>query len=58
VDINKIVFKNEEILLFDACRIGNKDLVEYLVEHGEDINKENKDGETPLSKACKSGNKD
>ena len=25
--------------LFNACERGNKDLVEYLVEHGADINK-------------------
>ena len=56
MDINKIVFKNEEILLFDACRIGNKDLVEYLVEHGEDINKEDENGLIPLFYACNNGN--
>jgi len=26
----------------------NKNIVNYLVEHGADINKENEDGETPL----------
>jgi len=36
----------------------NKDLVEYFIEHGTDINKENQDGETPLFVACKSRNKD
>jgi len=36
---------------------GNKDRVEYLVEHGADINKENKYNKISLFKA-KSGNKD
>jgi len=30
--------------------------VEFLVEHGVNINKENSIGETSLIKACKSGN--
>ncbi|KAG4097330.1 hypothetical protein H8356DRAFT_422729 [Neocallimastix lanati (nom. inval.)] len=37
---------------------GNKDRVEYLVEHGADINKENKYNKISLFKAIKSGNKD
>ncbi|ORX85834.1 ankyrin, partial [Anaeromyces robustus] len=36
---------------------GNEDLVKYLIEHGADINKENRGGETPLFLACRSGNK-
>ena len=32
--------------------------MEYLVEHGVDINKENKNGKTPLNYARKSRNKD
>jgi ankyrin repeat protein len=48
-----------ETAIFKTCKSGNKDLVEYLVEHGADINKEEKwYGETPLFYACKSGNKD
>jgi ankyrin repeat protein len=31
--------RNGEIVLFIACKSGNKDLVEYLVEHGADLNK-------------------
>ena len=57
VDINKVVYKNDKIPLFDACQSGNKDLVKYLVEHGADINKENEDIETPLFKAIESKNK-
>jgi ankyrin repeat protein len=30
-------------------------LVQYLIEHGADINKENNEGETPLFKACRWG---
>jgi len=44
--------------LFNACSSGNKDLVEYLVEHKAEINNENKNGETPLFYALKSENKD
>ena len=36
----------------------NKNLINYLVEHGIDINKEDLNGETVLFKACESGNKD
>ena len=44
--------------LFNACSSGNKDLIEYLVEHKAEINNENKNGETPLFYALKSENKD
>jgi len=47
-----------ETELFRACESGNKDLVEYLVKHRVDINKENWNGETVLFRACESGNKD
>ena len=30
----------------------NKNLVKYLIEQGADINKENRDGKTPLFNAC------
>ena len=33
----------------------NKNIVNYLVEHGADINKENEDGETPLFRTCYNG---
>ena len=31
-----------------ACEYGNETIIKYLVELGADINKTNKDGETPL----------
>ena len=37
--------------LFYACWRRNKNLVQYLIELGHDINKENKYGETPLFNA-------
>ncbi|KAG4094566.1 hypothetical protein H8356DRAFT_1360433 [Neocallimastix lanati (nom. inval.)] len=37
---------------------GNKELAEYIVEHGADINKEKKNGETPLFNTCRSENKE
>ena len=59
MDINKVVYKNGKIALYDTYESGNKDLVEYLVVKYGDyiINKENKSFETPLFRACKSGNK-
>jgi len=58
VDLDKIVYENDEIPLFDACRSGNKELVEYLLKNGTYINKENKNGITPLLYSCISGNKE
>ena len=58
VDLDKIVYENDEIALFDACRSGNKELVEYLLKNGTYINKENKNGITPLLYSCISGNKE
>jgi len=46
----------EETPLFDACQKRNSNLVKYLVEHGENIHKENREGETPLFEACGYGN--
>ena len=43
--------------LFTAIESGNKNLVEYLVEHRVDINKENNKGKTPLLMAIRRGNK-
>jgi len=43
--------------LFNACSNGNKELVEYLVEQGADINKENDEDKTVLVEAFNSGNK-
>jgi len=36
----------------------NKNLINYLVEHELDINKENQNGKTSLLNACRSGNED
>jgi len=58
VDLDKIVYENGNVPLFDACRSGNKELVEYLVEHGADICKSGCNDETPLFDACYSGNKE
>ncbi|KAG4084335.1 hypothetical protein H8356DRAFT_1377915 [Neocallimastix lanati (nom. inval.)] len=46
-DINKENWRGETPLSI-AFKIGNKDLVKYLVEHGIDINKDNMFKETPL----------
>jgi len=46
--------------LIEACivnTVGNKDIMRYLVEHGEDVNKSNKNGKTPLIEARRIQNK-
>jgi len=60
MDVNKIVYKNGEIPLINACRSGNKDKIEYLlVEPGAYTNKVNKwSNKTPLLKAIKCRNKE
>ena len=58
VDINKIVYKNVKIHLFDTCQSSNKNLIKYLLDYGVKMEKENKNNETPLFKACEIGNKD
>jgi len=40
---------------FDQSFGGNEAIVKYLVNQGADINKESKNGETPLFDACRSG---
>ena len=48
---------NGDTLLFEACRQGNIEIVELLVENGADISVINKkNNETPLFEACKQGN--
>jgi len=55
-DINKENIIGETPL-FKAYLSGNKALVKYLIEQGEDVNKENKlNGQTPLSLACEKEN--
>lgn len=39
---------NLYILLFQACIDDNLDMVEFLVEHGADVNRGDKEGWTPL----------
>jgi len=50
--ITKVFWMNSDIPLFNACKNGNKNLVEYLVERKTDINKENECSLTPLFIAC------
>jgi len=33
-----------------------KNIIKYLIKHGADVNKENKNEETPLYCACQEGN--
>jgi len=35
-----------------ACNKGYENIVEYLVEHGANINKENNNDDTPILIAC------
>jgi ankyrin repeat protein len=41
--------------LHDACSSRNKELVEFLIESGADVNYINKEGHTPLMIACQKG---
>jgi len=44
----KIVYKDNCVIIVEKSRCVDMAIVKYLVEHGTDINKENKNGETPL----------
>ena len=44
--------------LFKAATIGNKELVESLIQQGADVNAQNKEGATALMLAAGKGNKD
>jgi len=41
--------------LYKACENGNEAIVKYLIEQGDDINKENWKKETPLFNVYESG---
>jgi len=56
IDIKSICGRDDETLLFIACKNRNLILVKYLIELGLDINKENDYGETPFFNACESRN--
>ncbi|OUM65817.1 hypothetical protein PIROE2DRAFT_7147, partial [Piromyces sp. E2] len=43
-------------ILNKACEDGKEEIVKYLNNHGANIMKGNKNGETPLFYACKNGN--
>ncbi|ORX78571.1 hypothetical protein BCR32DRAFT_180827, partial [Anaeromyces robustus] len=46
-----------ETPLYVACRNGNENIVNYLIKHGADINRENENsyGFTPLLITCSNG---
>ena len=48
----------EQLPLHDACRRGHIEIVEYLVEHGANVNVSDNDGITPLHDACRGGHKE
>jgi len=48
--------KNKNDYLIDVCQYGNKIIIQYLMEHGADINFKNIYGDTPLMVACKNNN--
>jgi len=52
----RIILDFGEIPLFYAYSNGSESIVECLIEHGKDVNKTKRKGETPLFKSCKSGN--
>ena len=57
-ELNENIFVkyDSSYYLFNACLLGNEFMVKYLVEHGANVGKENKNGEIPLFKACLVGN--
>jgi len=59
IDINKEICW-DKTLLYVKCENKDKDndMVKFLIEHGVNVNKENKDGGTPLFFACENGDID
>ncbi len=47
---------DESFYLFNACKIGNEQIVKYLLKLGVDLLAKNKYNRTPLFYACISGN--
>ena len=54
--INEFEKTDKSDLLFFAAKHGFFNLAQQLIEDGEDVNKENDDGMTPLFYACNTGN--
>lgn len=52
IDINYHVNDNNDTILHDACSSDNVELVLLLLANGADMNKQNKEGYTPLHCAC------
>jgi len=44
--------RNANILLIEEYIKDKENIIKYLIEHGADVNKENKNGNTPLIIAC------
>ena len=48
--------KNGYTPLHEICRLGDTDAIDFLINHGADVNaKDSKDGNTPLHIACSKG---
>ena len=43
---------------FTLARSNNPQVISFLLQNNADVNKTNKDGETPLHRGCKIGNLD
>ncbi|KAK7495461.1 hypothetical protein BaRGS_00013400, partial [Batillaria attramentaria] len=56
VSVNCHDSRNCETPLHVACRIGNEDLLKFLLNKGADVKAKNDKGFTPLHTACKYGN--
>jgi len=56
LDSEKFDSYDSSFYLFNACEIGNKAMVKFLIEHGADITIKNKEKCTTLFSACESGN--
>jgi len=57
-ELNENIFVkyDSSYYLFNACLLGNKFMVKYLVEHGADIKIKDKNNRMAFSNACESGN--
>jgi len=49
--------EGQTVLFYAACYSFCENIIEYLVEHGADVNKKDKYGETPIYNACHRNNK-
>jgi hypothetical protein len=55
VDVNAVITPIQDTLLHEAAFAGQKEMVEFLISKGANLNVKNRQGETPLHKAAQHG---